>query len=308
MTTPSAADGLVDELLPRCAFPAAGTAVSCAVSGGPDSTALLVLACAAGLEVTAWHVDHGVRPGSATEAERVRGFAYRFGAAVETRRVEAEDGPNFEARARDARRAVLPDDVMTGHTLDDQAETVLLFMLRGTGPEGLAGIGEPQRRPLLGLRRAETRRLCAELGLSVVADPMNDDPRFVRNRVRRELLALMEDIAGRDVAPLIARAAALQHEVLDVVAAEASTLDPTDARAVAAVAATSPAVAAAAMRSWWRSETGWAYAPDAAALARMLDVAAGGAVATDVTGGWRVERTDQRLRLVAPLGADGGAR
>ncbi|MCB1016512.1 MAG: 7-cyano-7-deazaguanine synthase, partial [Acidimicrobiales bacterium] len=95
--------------------------MTCAVSGGPDSLALLALAVAAGLEVTAVHVDHGLRPGSGREAEVVEAAAERFGARFSARRVTVVEGPNLEARARAARYAALPPDACTGHTADDQA-------------------------------------------------------------------------------------------------------------------------------------------------------------------------------------------
>src|SRR3954454_16908613 len=104
------------DLLPRCSFPPAGTEVTCAVSGGADSLALLALACAAGLVVTAVHVDHGLRPGSAGEADVVEGAAGRFGAGVRRQRVAGAGRPDLEARAREARYAVLPPGVLTGHT------------------------------------------------------------------------------------------------------------------------------------------------------------------------------------------------
>ena len=127
-------------LLERCTFPSAGTPVVCAVSGGPDSTALLVLACAAGLQVEAVHVDHGLRPESAGEAAVVEATAARFGASFRAVAVHVGAGPNLEARARTARYAQLPPDVLTGHTADDQAETVLINLLRGSGTAGLAGM------------------------------------------------------------------------------------------------------------------------------------------------------------------------
>ena len=139
-------------LLARCDFPAAGTDVTCAVSGGADSLALLVLATHAGCRVTAVHVDHGIRPGSAGEAEVVRAAAERFGADFRAEAVAVVPGPNLEARARAARYGVLPPDVLTGHTADDQAETVLLNLARGAGLDGLAGMA-PARRPLRRLRR-----------------------------------------------------------------------------------------------------------------------------------------------------------
>ncbi len=219
------------DLLPRCAFPPAGSPLTCAVSGGPDSLALLVLAVAAGCRVTAVHVDHGLRPGSAAEADVVAAAAARFGAAFRRERVVVPDGPNLEARARAARFAVLPPSVATGHTMDDQAETVLLNLLRGAGLDGVGAMPPGPEHPLLALRRTETTGLCAAVGLTPVADPSNDDRRHLRNRVRHELLPLLADLGRRDPVPLLARQAALAREdaaLLDVLAAEAVP-DPADA-------------------------------------------------------------------------------
>src|SRR5690606_34240525 len=139
-----------------CSFPPAGTPVACAVSGGADSLALLVLAVDAGCRVTAVHVDHGLRSGSAAEAEVVAAAARRFGADFRAEAVSVAPGPNLEARARAARYGVLPPDVLTGHTADDQAEAVLLHLLRGAGLAGLSTMAARTDRPLLGLRRADT--------------------------------------------------------------------------------------------------------------------------------------------------------
>ncbi|NDC45696.1 MAG: hypothetical protein EBZ55_06390, partial [Actinobacteria bacterium] len=114
---------LVVDLLSRCTFPKPGSNVDCAVSGGADSMALLVLAVASGCEATAWHVDHHLRPDGAREAALVQALSERLGCEFELRDVTVDDSANVEARARDARFAVLPQGVMTGHTADDQAET-----------------------------------------------------------------------------------------------------------------------------------------------------------------------------------------
>src|SRR3954452_9351781 len=98
------------QLLPRTTFPSPGTAVTCAVSGGADSLALLVLATQAGCQVTAVHVDHGLRPGSAEESVVVRDAAARYGATFRSETVDLAPGPNLEARARAARDAVRPPD------------------------------------------------------------------------------------------------------------------------------------------------------------------------------------------------------
>jgi tRNA(Ile)-lysidine synthase len=280
-----------DHLLHKCTFPPPGTDVACAVSGGADSLALLVLACAAGCGVTAVHVDHGLRAESGAEAEIVAATAQRFGAAFVAERAPVEPGPNLEARARQARFAVLPPDVLTGHTADDQAETVLLNLLRGAGLDGLGGMG-PGRHPIIGLRRAETRALCDEVGLTPAHDPSNDDPAFRRNRIRHELLPLLDDVAQRDVAAVLARQASLLREEAALLDALAENIDPTDARALAAAPVP---LARRAVRSWLRGD----HPPAAAAVERVLAVARGDAVAAEVGDGRRVARTGQRLRLEA---------
>jgi len=293
----------VDEVLAvraRCAFPSAGTAVTCAVSGGADSLALLVLAVAAGLEVTAVHVDHGLRPGSATEAAVVKDAAKRFGAGFRSERVAVGDGPNLEERARTARYGVLPDDVCTGHTADDQAETVLLNLLRGAGSTGLSGMRPGTRRPLLGLRRAETVALCPALDLVPVADPSNHDPRFRRNRVRHEVLPLLDDVAGRDVVPVLARQADLLRDEADLLAALAADLDPTDAHALREAPI---ALSRLAVRAWLRDGPAATHPPDAATVERVLAVARLEAGATEVGAGWRVTRSGGVLALLGPDGA-----
>jgi tRNA(Ile)-lysidine synthase len=290
---------LADELLLRCAFPPAGTEVDCAVSGGPDSLALLALAVTAGCEVTAIQVDHGLRPGSAGEADVVRRAADRFGARFAALRVDVAPGPNLEARARAARYAALPAGALTGHTADDQAETVLLNLVRGAALDGLAGM-DPSRRPLRRLRRSETRALCASLGLEPVADPSNEDPAFRRNRVRHELLPLLSAVAVRDVVPVLARQADLLREDARVLDDLAAALDPTDARSLAAAP---PALARRAVRAWLRAAGPGGperHPPDAAALGRVLAVVRGEAVACELPGGWRVARSGGRLRLEPP--------
>ncbi|WP_419918542.1 tRNA lysidine(34) synthetase TilS [Candidatus Poriferisocius sp.] len=284
---------MIPELLGRCTFPPAGTLVDCAVSGGPDSLTLLVLSREAGCRVTAWHVDHGIRPDSAAEAEVVASTAKRWGAAFETRTANCKPGPNLEARARMTRYGVLPEGVLTGHTADDQAETVLLNLMRGAGPAGLAGI-DPTRRPLLAIRRHETRALCDSLGLEAVQDPSNLDPTHSRNRIRHELLPLLCDIAKRDVVPIIARSAGLMGNLRDLLDQLATTIDPTDARAVAEAPET---LAQVALRRWIQSETGSRYPPDAATIDRVLAVARNQSRSTDVGGGWRISRSAQRLGL-----------
>lgn len=298
---PDPAPDQLDRLLARCDFPPSGTAVTCAVSGGPDSLALLALAVQAGCAVTAVHVDHGLRSGSAEEAEVVRRASERFGARFRAERVVVAAGPNLEARARAARYAALPPEALTGHTADDQAETVILNLVRGAGLDGLAGMG-PGRRPLRGLRRRETAALCASLGLEPVIDPSNLDPSIRRNRVRHEVVPLLDAIAEREVVPVIARQADLVRADVRLLDELAGAIDPTDAAAVAAAPAP---LGRRAVRQWLRTAgPGGAerYAPSAAATERVLAVARGDAVACELAGGWRVARSQGRLRVEPPAG------
>jgi tRNA(Ile)-lysidine synthase len=284
-------------LAARCTFPPPGSAVACAVSGGADSLALLALAIDAGCRVTAIHVDHGLRPGSAAEADVVGAAAQRFGARFRAERVDVAAGPNMEARARAARYRALPPDVLTGHTADDQAETILLNLLRGAGLDGLAGMRAGPRRPLLALRRAETRALCEHLGLTPVDDPTNASPAFRRNRVRHDLLPLLDAIAERDVAAVVARQADLLRADADLLDELAGALDPTDARALAAAPVP---IARRAVRRWLGASGAVPtdrHPPDAATVERVLTVARGDAVGCELGGGRSVRRSGQRLRL-----------
>jgi tRNA(Ile)-lysidine synthase len=291
--------------------------LTCAVSGGPDSLALLVLATAAGCRVTAVHVDHGLRAGSAAEADVVAAAADRFGAAFRSDRVAVGDGANLEARARAARFAVLPPAVATGHTMDDQAETVLANLLRGAGLDGVGAMRPGPEHPLLAVRRTETIAVCRAVGLVPVVDPSNEDPRHLRNRVRREVLPLLAELGRRDPVPLLARQAAVAREdaaLLDALAAEAVP-DPADAGRLAA--APLP-LARRALRRWLRQSAVTAatggrgpgggadrHPPSLAEIDRVLAVARGGAVATELAGGGRVRRS--RGRLVVGSGADPGS-
>ncbi len=269
----------------------------CGVSGGPDSLALLVLAVAAGLDVVAVHVDHGLRPDSAAEAEVVAAAAGRFGARFRAERADVDPGPDLENRARVARHRALGPGALTGHTADDQAETVLINLLRGAGPSGLAAMTPGGTHPLLDLRRWETVALCRGLGLDPVADPSNLDPRFVRNRLRHEVLPLLADVAGRDPVPLLTRAAGHTRELVAAVDELATELDPTDTRALAAAP---PALARARLRAWLRNPEG--HPPSSAELERVLAVVRHEAVGCELAGGRRVRRSGGVLRIDEPSG------
>jgi tRNA(Ile)-lysidine synthase len=186
-----------------------------ALSGGPDSLALTAIA--ASLRPTsALIVDHGLQPDSAAVAATAQRQAEQLGcvdAQVLCVRVGAEGGP--EAAARHARYRALADarrdhPVLLAHTLDDQAETVLLGLGRGSGARSMAGMqpyDPPWCRPLLGIRRETTHAACADLGLRAWHDPHNSDQRFIRSRLRHEVLPLLEDVLGGGVAEALARTA-----------------------------------------------------------------------------------------------------
>lgn len=285
-------DPMVADLLRRCTFPPPGTPLLCAVSGGPDSLALLVLAVAAGCAVTAVHVDHGLRDGSAAEADVVAEVAQRFGADFRSEAVTVLDGPNLEARARSARRQAIGPGAATGHTMDDQAETVLANLLRGAGVDGLSAMRRGTTHPILGLRRHETVSLCHHLGLKPIEDPSNRDTRFLRNRIRWELLPLGNELADRDIVPVLARQASLLADDADLLASVADDLDPTDA---AQLASAPPAAARRALRVWLTDTN--SYPPPSDAVERVLDVARGVRRAAEIPGGLRVARRAGRLRL-----------
>lgn len=282
----------VTGLLGRCKFPPPGTESVAAVSGGPDSLALLVLACAAELSVTAVHVDHGLRDGSAAEADVVAAAAERFGAEFRSERVVLQPGSDLEQRARDARRSAIGPGAMTGHTADDQAETLLINLLRGAGLAGLAAMAPGWTHPILALRRSETVALCDALGLDPVVDPTNRDPRFVRNRVRHELLPLMAEISDRDPVPLLVRTSDRARDVQTDLSQLAGAVDPTDSRALAALP---QSVSRQALRSWLSDDRG--HPPSSAELERVMSVVRHEVVACELSGGRRVSRHDGILAI-----------
>jgi hypoxanthine phosphoribosyltransferase len=192
--------------------------------------------------------------------------------------------------------------VATGHTMDDQAETVLCNLLRGAGRDGAGGMAPGPRHPLLALRRAETAAVCRAMGFDPVRDPSNDDPRHLRNRVRHELLPLCAELVRRDPVPVLARHA-------DVLRAESMLLDDLASRAVVdpsaarALAAAPEPLARRAVRAWLAREADEApqdrHPPSLAEVERVLDVAAGRAVGTELSGGRRVRRSRGRLIVAA---------
>jgi len=277
-------------------------------SGGPDSTALLALVADRGLAPIAVHVDHGLRDAGADEADRVRAFAAVLGVAFDARTVEVGHGGNLEARARTARYAALAaaaDDhgasnVLVGHTADDQAETVVLALLRGSAASGLAGM--PVRRgrivrPLLRLRRAETEAICVGLGLDPVRDPSNDDTSLRRSWIRHEVLPLLTVGAGRDLVPVLNRQADIlrtETEYLDALARAAWPPGP-DLAPAATLAQLPLALARRAVRCWLGAPP-----PSFDEVERVLAVARGDARGTELAGGRQVRRSAGQLSLAGP--------
>jgi len=194
-----------------------------ALSGGPDSLALAAAtafeAPRAGVRAGAVVVDHGLQAGSADAAARAARQAADLGldpVLVKTVTVGTEGGP--EAAARAARYAALEAAatetgaaaVLLGHTLDDQAETVLLGLARGSGAaslQGMAAVSGLYVRPLLGIRRATTVQACADAGLEPWLDPQNDDGAYARVRVRRRVLPVLEEELGPGIPEALARTA-----------------------------------------------------------------------------------------------------
>lgn len=288
----------------RCDFPADGP-LHLAVSGGPDSVAMALLAAELQQPLMLWHVDHGLRADRRRDAELVAKLAADLGADFEERTVDLAPGGDLEARARAARYAVLPSEICVGHTADDRAETVLLNLFRGAGPAGVAARMDRVHRPIIGLRRHETVDLCAACGIEVADDEMNHDPAFTRVRVRHQVLPELAAAFDRDPVPLLNRHADLVRDALEVVAAAAAEIDPTDTRALRHAPA---AVAAEALRVWIAQQLDATLSVDRGSIDRVMAVVEGHHVATEIEGGHRVARSGGRLRLEQRIVDTKGAR
>ena len=290
------------------------------VSGGADSMALALASHhVLGARVTCLVVDHGLQPGSGDVAAgvvsglRARGILAR---SVAVQVGDAGQGP--EASARDARYAALlagsPGTLLLGHTLDDQAETVLLRLARGSGARSLAGI--PQRngaivRPLLGLGRSTTRQACREWSADVWDDPHNADPRFTRSRVRTEVMPVLSDVLGPGVVRSLARTADLARQdadALDALSASAfrrhrATDDAAglDARWLAGLI---PAIRTRVLRLWLDEQGVGAVGHDHTRAVEALVTAWRGQRGCSLPGGATVVRTSGRLLVsgVVPRG------
>jgi tRNA(Ile)-lysidine synthase len=188
--------------------------------------------------LVAFHFDHRLRPGSDADARYATRQAERLGVRIVHRAADSspQRGASVEAWARTVRYAAMAEvrgDVgasvsVVGHTADDQAETVLLALIRGGGLEALAGmraVGGGVARPLLDVTRAQTAAACRSLGLRPRRDPMNDDPSFLRVAIRTGVLPEVERATGRSVVPTLVRTAELLRrdaDLLRTTAAEAA--------------------------------------------------------------------------------------
>lgn len=220
------------------------------VSGGADSLALLAttawVGSRMGLETEAAVIDHQLAPDSAAVAERAAASCERLGAQqvhIRTVSVAAQGAGGLENAARDARHRMLEDlrssrgalAVLLGHTLDDQAEQVLMGLARGAGPRALAGIPPRRRwilRPFLGaahdeaaaLRHSDTQEICRLHDVTWWEDPMNTDPAHLRARVRTRALPLLRELLGEQIDENLARTAELVRPDVEHLDAEAAAL------------------------------------------------------------------------------------
>jgi tRNA(Ile)-lysidine synthase len=285
-------------LLAQATFPAPGTSVELAVSGGPDSLGLLLLALEHGLDVRVAHVDHHARATSSAEAEHLRTICQALKVPIVVHDITVELGPNFEERARLERRRVLAQDCLTGHTMDDVAETIILNMLRGAGTTGLSPMINDPTKPLAGVRRAELHAFVGESGFEPIIDPSNADLTYRRNEVRHKLLPHMNEVAQRDVVPILYRQATVlfeEREWLDLLFPEdtALSLEQADCRELRDWPR-------ARLRRWLRLQlaTGDSFnkvPPTLDEVDRAIEVIQGEFTATELSGGRRLARKDQAL-------------
>jgi tRNA(Ile)-lysidine synthase len=267
------------------------------VSGGPDSVCLLEslvrLRRLFRIRLAVFHMDHGLRPDSGRDAAYVRRLAKRHGLPVHVARAETgpDGGESVELWARYQRgegadriaREIGATRYADGHTLDDQAESVLMGLVLGWGPEGMRGIAPVNGivvRPMLDVARDEVEAFCRALSLRPQRDPTNDDTRFLRNALRREAIPAIERATGRNVIPTFAQAGRLiERETRALSDLAAEHLDEVyrprrDGFALVArpLLALPEALAARVIRrGFQRSDVGW----DLPSIDRVFDLAAG---------------------------------
>jgi tRNA(Ile)-lysidine synthase len=319
----------VDRAVARDRLLEPGDRVLVAVSGGPDSVALLhalvLLRSAHRLTLHVGHVHHGLRPEADDDAAFVERLAARLGCPAHVARVTVPRGAGRspEDAARVARHAALARiareigarRIALGHTADDQAETVLMRVVQGAGPRGLAGMAVRRGRlvrPLLGVSRAEVEAHLRAHGLIAVVDASNRDPKFLRNRIRHEVLPVLAAEIGPRVPDALRRLARVSRETVDALDALlrprlAGALTPTPVGwrlALAALEGLSPGAVKAVVRLAIVETAapdrlaGGLRAPHLEALARLVTAASGARVR--LPHGVAVERGRDALWIVPP--------
>jgi tRNA(Ile)-lysidine synthase len=320
-------------------LPVSGETIVVAVSGGADSTALLLSIeelkrqQKLSTDVCVAHLDHRLRKSSAKDAKWVAELAARLGfRSVLGRSKVADDAratrDNLEQAARNARYAFLERTakrvsakyVLTAHTMDDQAETVLLRLMRGSGGSGLGGMEAVRplaknssiklARPILWARRLETEDYCRLRKTEFLSDEMNDDQTFARVRVRKQLLPLMQSFNNRVVEALSRTAAQLREDgtvlfndsgalLRQAVVSTQQNESGTPALDVKVLANAPPALRRRALREWLSEARGSARRLEMVHLLRvenLLEGNAGGRL-IELPGGGRVRRRRNRLEF-----------
>ncbi len=321
----------------RLRLPTSGETIVVAVSGGADSTALLLAIEELKtrnklyVEFCVAHLDHGLRKSSSKDAKWVKELATRLGfRSVIGRSKVAEDAEessdNLEQAAREARYAFLErtakkvsaNYVLTAHTMDDQAETVLLRLMRGSAGAGLGGMESLRplaknssiklARPILWARRIETEDYCRLRRVDFLTDEMNDDQKFARVKVRKQLLPLMQSFNNRIVEALSRTAAQLREDGAllfnnsDALLQQASLSNVENetkppALDVKVLSKAPPALRRRALRQWLSEARGGTRRLEMvhlSAVEKLLEGTAGGRV-VELPGGGRVSRRQHRL-------------
>lgn len=328
----------------RLKLPTSGETVIVAVSGGADSTALLLAldeiknSEKINFAICVAHFDHRLRPSSGAEAKWVSALAKKHGYTVVVGRAKTEDierakEENLEQTARELRYAFLErtakrkksDVVLTAHTMDDQAETVLMRLMRGAGDVGLGAIENVRKlskdskidlvRPLLWARRADTVDYCEARAAEFLVDEMNNDESFVRVKVRNQLIPLMQSFNTKVVealsrtAGLLREDGAFLHASADELLEAAIQQDVEGDRTkfpsllVNVLSSAPAALRRRALRQWIVRAKGNAKRLEMAhllAVERLLQNEAGGKVA-ELPGGFRVRRRRGLLQIEAEI-------
>lgn len=295
------------------------------LSGGADSVALIYLLLFLREEGTAYpeavHVNHGLR-GNESEADEafVRELCRKNEIPLHVERIDL-GGRRDENRAREARyhaflRVLKENGIETlalAHQRDDQAETLLMHLMRGAGPEGLGGMRPLERReeytlirPMLGISGKELRAALTDAGIAWREDASNQEKYYLRNRIRKELIPLMEEMAP-GVSDRLARTAELMARENEAAAAETRKMLSESAAVeglfTAPLQEAAEAVRSRVLRAWWRKEGPLLEERELSfeqtrRLEQLIDAPRGTII--NLPGGWRARREKDRLRLLDP--------